>query len=154
MGCGCGTASNTPPSQPSIYLATRAALCQTCTHAARDNRHGATGCRISGRSIVALSVSADACPVGRHPDGSGIVRWMGMRWIGVPEPLRWRLVWALGREPRGLVGCGCLARLKASRAGPWLEPWLEGIQTLRTRLAGFMADWRDAMAIDAPLTPH
>ena len=92
--------------------------------------------------------------MGRHPDREGRIRWAGADWLGVPEPIRWRLVWALGREPRGLVGCGCLAAVKASWAGPWLEPWLEGIQTLRTRLAGFMGDWRDAMAADAPLTPR
>ena len=111
-------------------------------------------CKINGREVAALVYQADVCPLGRHPDREGRIRWAGADWLGVPEPIRWRLVWALGREPRGLVGCGCLAAVKASRAGPWLEPWLEGVQTMRTRLAGFIADWRDAMAVDATLTPH
>ena len=139
MGCGCSN------SRAADLRPTRAAMCQACPHAERLPSGSAITCTISGRSILAAVNVEDACPVGRHPDRDGRIRWAGVDWLGVPEPLRWRLTWALGREPRGLTGCGCLAALKASKAGPWLEPWLEGVQALRTRLAGFMADWRDAM---------
>jgi hypothetical protein len=140
MGCRCRTP------QAADLTASRAAMCQTCRHAKRTATGSAVACKINGREVIALAHEPESCPLGRHPDGEGRVRWLGAEWHGVPEPIRWRLVWALGREPRGLVGCGCLAAVKASWAGPWLEPWLEGVQALRTRLAGFMADWRDAMA--------
>ena len=151
MTCGCSTNPAPTHGQP---MAAKAAMCQTCPHADRNARGDARGCGLLRLGIVDVTTSLTACPIGRHPDANGRIRWLGVEWLGVPEPIRWRLVWALGREPLGLAGCGCLARLKASRAGPWLEPWLEGIQTLRTRLAGFMADWRDAMSTDAPPTPH
>ena len=140
MPCRCQVAKATD------LTASRAAMCQACRHSKRAATGSAVACTINGRDVSALVYQADACPMGRHPDREGRIRWAGADWLGVPEPIRWRLVWDLGREPRGLVGCGCLAAVKASRAGPWLEPWLEGIQSLRTRLAGFMADWRDAMA--------
>ena len=146
MSCGCGAMpGSTTPTQSSRYVASRAALCQTCRHAMRDDRRGAVACRLSGRKIVSLVVSAHACPIGRHPDDDGIVRWMGLRWMGVPEPLRWRLVWMLRREPRGLHGCGCVAAIKASRAAAWIEPWVDGVVALRARLVAAMSDWRDAM---------
>jgi hypothetical protein len=148
MACGC---SNTSAAD---LRPTRAAMCQACPFAERLPSGSAITCTISGRSILAAVHVEDACPMGRHPDRDGRVRWAGADWLGVPEPIRWRLVWDLGREPQGLVGCGCLAAVKASWAGPWLEPWLEGVQALRTRLAGFMGDWRAAMAADATLTPH
>lgn len=141
MACGCGTAPVSATTAPSTHVATRAAICQLCPHAERDARHGATACGRTGQPIVALVVRAAACPVGRHPDAAGDVRWFGVRWHGVPEPLRWRLVWMLGREPRGLVGCGCVARLKASRLGPWLEPWMDAVPALRARMAAALGDW-------------
>jgi len=143
MGCGC---RQRPLAETASLPASRAAMCQTCRHAERNSDGGATACTLVQLTIAHVVQSPDVCPIGRHPDAAGRVRWLGLEWLGVPEPIRWRLVWALGREPRGLTGCGCLAAVKASRAGPWLEPWLEGVQSLRTRLAGFMADWRDAMA--------
>lgn len=117
-------------------------MCQTCPHAERSASGSAVACTLNGTPIVALVHRLAACPVGRHPDEAGLVRWAGARWLGVPEPLRWVLLAQLGRDARGLVGCGCLARLKASRAGPWLEPALEAVQTLRGRVAALWADWR------------
>jgi hypothetical protein len=140
MGCRCRTP------QAADLTASRAAMCQTCRHAKRAATGSAVACTINGREVIALAHEPDSCPAARHPDGEGRVRWLGLDWLGVPEPLRWRLVWALGREPRGLVGCGCLASQKASWAGPWLEPWLEGLQTLRSRLAALMDDWRACRA--------
>ena len=41
------------------------------------------------------------------------VRWIGLVWRGVPEPLRWALEWR-GLLPMELPGCGCVDRLKAA----------------------------------------
>lgn len=149
MGCSCTSGVAGDNGQAAI-----AAMCQTCPKAKRGRAGAAIACTLNGKAVESIVTMGHPCPLGRHPDADGRVRWLGADWLGVPEPIRWRLVWDLGREPRGLVGCGCLAAVKASWAGPWLEPWLEGVQALRTRLAGFMSDWRDAMAADAPLTPH
>jgi hypothetical protein len=150
MTCGCK-----PSVSPvRVDIASRAAMCQTCPRSIKAADGSAITCTALGRPIEEIVVVGVECPDGRHPDAAGVVRWAGADWLGVPEPIRWRLVWDLGREPQGLIGCGCLAAVKASRAGPWLEPWLEGVQTLRTRLAGFMGDWRAAMVADAPVTTH
>jgi hypothetical protein len=148
MPCKCSK------SKASLSAADRAAMCQTCHRSVKSAAGSAITCTVLGRPIVEVVTTGITCPDGRHPDAAGVVRWAGADWLGVPEPIRWRLVWDLGREPQGLIGCGCLAAVKASRAGPWLEPWLEGVQALRTRLAGFMGDWRAAMAADATLTPQ
>ncbi len=39
------------------------------------------------------------------------VRWWGLVWIGVPEPLRW----IIGERdlPMDLPGCGCVERIRA-----------------------------------------
>ena len=140
MGCRCRTP------QAADLTASRAAMCQTCRHAKRAATGSAVACTINGREVIALAHEPESCPAARHPDGEGRVRWIGLEWLGVPEPLRWRLVWALGREPRGLVGCGCVAALKASAVGPILEPWLDGIGLLRRRLADALADWAEATA--------
>lgn len=140
MGCRCRTP------QAADLTASRAAMCQTCRHAKRSATGSAVACTINGREVIALAHEPESCPTARHPDGDGRVRWLGLEWLGVPEPLRWRLVWALGREPRGLVGCGCVAALKASAVGPILEPWLDGIGLLRRRLADALADWAEATA--------
>lgn len=140
MGCRCRTP------QAADLTASRAAMCQTCRHAKRAATGSAVACTINGREVIALAHEPESCPAARHPDGEGRVRWIGLEWLGVPEPLRWRLVLALGREPRGLVGCGCVAALKASAVGPILEPWMEGVGLLRRRLADALADWAEATA--------
>ena len=140
MGCRCRTP------QAADLTASRAAMCQTCRHAKRAATGSAVACTINGREVIALAHEPASCPTARHPDGEGRVRWLGLEWLGVPEPLRWRLVLALGREPRGLVGCGCVAAIKASAVGPILEPWLEGIGLLRRRMAEALADWSEATA--------
>lgn len=117
-------------------------MCQACPFAERLPSGSAITCTISGRSILAAVNVEDACPVGRHPDREGRVRWAGAEWLGVPEPLRWKLLWALQRDARGLIGCGCLVRLKESWAGPWLAPWMEGLGELRQRVAAALAEWK------------
>ena len=140
MGCRC---RETVPQIDRV--ADRAAMCQTCRHARRASNGSAIACTITSRDIGSIVVDRASCPIARHPDDDGIVRWMGLRWMGVPEPLRWRLVWMLRREPRGLRGCGCVAAIKASRASAWIEPWIDGVVALRARLVAAMSDWRDAM---------
>ena len=137
MPCGCNAKS-----KPSPSLASKAAMCHLCPHGERDGV-GVVACTISGKDILQATASDAVCPLGRHPDADGIVVWWGLRWLGVPEPLRWRLVWDLGREPRHLDGCGCIAAIKASWLGPVLEPWLEGVTLLRGRLAALLGDWAE-----------
>lgn len=134
MTCGCQT-------KHVDFTATRAAMCQTCHAATRNARGSAVACTIHGKSIISVADASNACPIGRHPNANGRVRWMGAEWHGVPEPLRWKLLWALQRDARGLIGCGCLVRLKESWAGPWLAPWMEGLGELRQRVAAALAEW-------------
>jgi len=141
MPCGCNAKS-----KPSPSLAGKAAMCHVCPHGERDGGVGVVACTISGKNILQATASDATCPQGRFPDADGIVVWRGLRWLGVPEPLRWRLVWDLGREPRHLDGCGCIAAIKASWIGPVLEPWLEGVSLLRGRLAAFLTDWAKVRA--------
>ena len=59
------------------------------------------------------------CPLGRHSDAEGKVRWLGLRWYGVPAPLRWFKL-----RGRRWPGCGCIVALKDAWAlGGWLI-WL------------------------------
>ena len=117
-------------------------MCQTCHRSIKSAAGSAITCTVLGRPIADLVRRSEPCPEGRHPDADGIVRWAGVRWFGVPEPLRWAIVWALGREPRGLHGCGCIAAVKQSRVGPYLEPLAEGISTLRRRFAEALSEWQ------------
>lgn len=47
------------------------------------------------------------------PDGSGLVRWLGVLWRGVPMPLRIWLAYRHGFAPDVWPGCGCLDALKS-----------------------------------------
>ena len=100
----------------------------------------AVRCTINGNAVIDI-VSGGKCPIDRWPDYLGTTTWMGIQWIGVPEPLRWRLTWQLGRVPRNLAGCGCIKAVKESRLGPWLEPFLEGIPLLRNRFGEFLTEF-------------
>lgn len=64
------------------------------------------------------------CPRRRWPDKSGHVRWLRIRWMGVPAPVRWRIglesAWAAWKERTGpgyFPGCGCVYRLKTLWTG-------------------------------------
>ena len=62
------------------------------------------------REVTALALKR----LGRGVLLDGIrVRWLGLVWRGVPEPLRWALEWR-GLLPMELPGCGCVDRLKAA----------------------------------------
>lgn len=117
-------------------------MCQTCPHADFNRSGSATTCTVNGHRVLSLALSTRfECPVGRYrTDGS--VWWRGVEWIGTPEPLRWLLVWKLGREPNNLSGCGCIRAVKESWAGKYLEPWVEGVSLLRARFAGLLTDAR------------
>lgn len=73
-------------------------------------------CPRTGASVI-LHVKGKACPRGWHPDKDGIVRWLGVRWYGVPFPIRAYLYARLGQgSPEEYIGafagCGCVVALK------------------------------------------
>jgi hypothetical protein len=143
---------------------TNAAMCATCPKVSRD---GVT-CGATGQAVkVMLKVSAMRrgedgateresdgatveCPLGRHARGSRhLVRWMGLLWYGVPEPLRWRIDWGLIARfgMRGnastLAGCGCCVAWKlASRRGVGrVLGVLERVPGWRRRVVPAVAGW-------------
>lgn len=135
MSCGCA-----PP--PTSSASTRAAMCQTCPHAVKVNG-SAVQCTVSGMAVVTIAMTTVPCPVHRFDDAK--VRWAGVEWLGVPEPLRWLLTWQLKREPRNLDGCGCIKAVKESRIGPWVEAGFEGVTLLRKRFGEFLTEFQVAM---------
>lgn len=133
MSCGC--------KQPvSTGAATIAAMCQTCPAAVRDKYGSAVECTYAKLQILTIATTGVPCPIGRF-DSHGAIRWWGVEWIGVPEPLRWVLTWKLKRSPRNLDGCGCIKAVKESWVGKYLEPWLEGIALLRARFASALSEF-------------
>ena len=116
-------------------------MCQTCPLSAKNDHGSAVSCTVNGKGIIEMAALLNApCPMARFGDKNH-TRWLGMTWIGVPEPLRWKLVWLLKRQPVGLDGCGCIRSVKESQFGPYLEPLLEGISLLRARFASALADF-------------
>lgn len=85
---------------------TRAAMCVACPRA-----RAYVICSVDGRATRGRAL----CPLGRFPDRLGLVRWLGLRWRGVPWPLR-----VLDDDLAGvsLPGCGCVDALK--RAWEWI----------------------------------
>jgi hypothetical protein len=114
--CGC---SNGGLIQPTVKatdsreaLRSRAAMCGLCIGGTRGP------CPETGRDAAEM-VRDGGCPLGRHPDGRGIVRWQGTEWLGVPAVIRW--AWPVLRRLHGLPaltgplpGCGCHAASKAA----------------------------------------
>jgi len=94
---------------------TAAAMCEVCPSGVLGATRygvGVVECSISGRSIsVAVT---QKCPRGRHPDRDGVIVWAGVRWIGLPMPLRILLRWAHPKRPgvKSWAGCGCVLVLK------------------------------------------
>lgn len=98
--------------------ATQAVMCETCTRAERDGEGDAVGCTVNGLPIAVVVMRHGSCPMGRGPDQRGKVKWWGMMWRGVPEPLRWRWWWKVGREAN-CGGCGCVIAWRwLARRGP------------------------------------
>lgn len=96
-------------------LAQRATCCIAC-----PEHHGFTVCTVSGK-LASTHVKTGMCPLGNFPDQNGVVTWLGVRWMGIPAPVRWASNTWLGRKAFGfrkplpkLPGCGCLADIKAA----------------------------------------
>jgi hypothetical protein len=92
----------------------RAIMCSTCIYGERSDAGywglAVVGCTVSGMSIEAHMTSCQpSCPKGLHPDKDGIVKWLGVRWFGVPMPKRF----IIRKKLTGPVpGCGCIRVLK------------------------------------------
>ncbi len=98
-------------------------MCLTCEYARET---GFVSCSINREPIAVklgctgelVSPANRVCPIGLDPDDEGVVRWLGLRWIGVPMPRRWLLKrplrWWWGTAPvtQGIEGCGCILALK------------------------------------------
>lgn len=109
MSCSdCGTVTG----GETALRYTRSGMCAGCPWQARDGP--VVLCAVNGRLIDIGD--ADGCGRGIWPEAGGVVRWCGVRWHGVPWPLRWRLV-RRGVMPRAgmalLPGCGCIVPLKS-----------------------------------------
>ena len=82
-----------------------AVMCLTCPSLSLTETH----CLVS-QEPVWLHIMGKPCPRLRHLQ-DGVVRWLGMRWYGVPWPIRvWR--WRKSKKRwidfgRQFVGCGC-----------------------------------------------
>lgn len=106
MGCGCGTKGDDRGRERSC-----AVMCHVC-----PERQDET-CTVKDMpcgDIVRLRL---ACPMHHHPDGAGVLVWLGVRWYGVPMPIRamWPLLRRLHRWDRlsgPLPWCGCVKYLK------------------------------------------
>lgn len=93
--------------------------------AVTDTRHGVVAVRIydDGTTDSALDKTDNVershlLKLPKQPKKKGccggvpIVRWMFIRWHGVPYPVRiWR--WWLSRTWKAEPGCGCIVKLKA-----------------------------------------
>lgn len=107
MACGCGG----NPSAAKI----NAGVCLACGDAAA----GLTVCSIDGQPLTAHAMRG-SCPAGRHLSKQGTVQWLGIRWYGLPWPIKAACRWFLGRLVLGGgsvlavadTGCGCTVRLK------------------------------------------
>lgn len=134
--CGCSvvTKKRLPDTK------TVAAMCQTCPNADRGINGGAVGCKVSHKSIMEI-VDNPSCPINRFSAGTNATQYVGLTWNGVPEPLRFVLTHAKGRNVE-LDGCGCITALKGSTFGQYLEPWLEGISQLRRHYGNLLSELR------------
>ncbi len=113
MSCGCG--------KPAPDLSPAAIMCGAC-----PRRRGFIECRVDGKPMLSRP-----CPKGKHPDDVGRVRWLGIRWHGIPAPIRWYGLAGLYAKTLGigarvkwrdLPGCGCVVRLK--------DLWVKGTSWL------------------------
>jgi len=101
MSCGC-------QSNPDTH--TRAAMCCVCP----DYAHEVGVCGLSQRPVAMHIRGQLPCHAGSHPNEAGVVVWCGVRWIGVPMPVRLWL-WVVSPKhpkPSAFGGCGCILFLK------------------------------------------
>ena len=113
MSCGCGKVAPNVPSMAMVQSANRARaiMCQTCIYGERTDSttFGLAVVSCDGVPIAQYITGFSRCPKEKHPDQYGVVRWLGIRWFGVPKPLRMLMrPWLTG----DVQGCGCIARLK------------------------------------------
>lgn len=146
MSCGCGghtqegqTQERRPQGAGQVIaqarkaagitrdVPTMATMCDACPSNRRDargvqqcmgNAHRPGGSKGLGSLPVALMIMGQAiCPLDRWPDADGRVRWAGVLWEGLPEPLRWWATLRTGRT-RFWPGCGCVVWIK--QHAPWV----------------------------------
>lgn len=89
-------------------------MCDTCLRGAGP-RGRVVGCGHAGEPVILYISGRVVCPWGKHPRKDGTIRWLGVRWHGVPYPLR-LVVWARARthpRPSSFGGCGCVVELKS-----------------------------------------
>ena len=85
---------------------TRTIICASCKYA--DSQ---AACTIDGYPL-GHHIQGGACPKKKQADDNGHVPWMGMKWLGIPSPVRW---WHnRTKETRWdqVPGCGCVVWLK------------------------------------------
>ena len=105
---GCCNASNNVTMLLTEVRRTNAAMCRACRHYGADST-----CRESGAPVTITHerCSVGDCPRGRHTR-NGQVTWLKMLWHGVPEPLRWVLLYRRVAIASPLPGCGCSVMLR------------------------------------------
>lgn len=84
-------------------------MCSLAEHGPDAVNDGAVSCTVNGKPVVGLRV----CPRGYFDEGMHIT-WCGVRWIGLPWPMR-VFLWTVKRTHppiKSWSGCGCLAWLK------------------------------------------
>ncbi|MEM7622632.1 MAG: hypothetical protein AAF235_05455 [Planctomycetota bacterium] len=163
MSCGC-----TRDYTPEQLIAAKATMCAVC----RTPERGSGGVQMCGAVPVEVRVlgararpeafaiakehtgvlwpGAFFCPRDRHPmretiggESVRIVRWLGLRWIGVPWPVRlWMLVRSArhprpGRVPLVSAAAGRVV-LVLQRRGLWPRRlwWMRRIASSHPRLLG------------------
>lgn len=132
--------------------AERMAICRACPHN-MENRF----CNKAEQPllhIVTGTLKID-CPLGKHPDKDGKVKYIGLTFNGVPDPIR-RLV---DREAetknakswvRFFKGCGCLSAIKEkteiwSSQGKFKRLIAQAIEVSAPKLSqvlSYIIDWR------------
>lgn len=117
---GCGGCRSDSRSIETADARARAVRCHLCPHG--QAIQGLTICTINGDTIGyrELHQPQRTCPLKRWPDESGKVRWLGMKWRGLPWPLRIRIALEAAvrsfrkrMEETRYPGCGCHDRIKS-----------------------------------------
>jgi len=110
MSCGCSDAERCKAKDGRDVRCssqTKYAICRQCKH------YDDGQCKHGEPFPVRLTYDGHPCPLGVHPDPDGIVRWFGLRWYGVPYPVRLAMVYdGQIKRAKDLPGCGCIVALK------------------------------------------
>lgn len=124
-------------------IQTRAGMCGTCEHLPADDGDKSPCPHATYRGSLrhGITMEETTCLKGRWPDMWGLVSWAKRVWYGVPDLLRWKLLFKLGREG-DLPGCACVVAYKDMRLGVWIGPWMRISGELRRKVAEAMAGWK------------